>query len=112
MIVLARRAGSKQGFGLKFKRNWRRKWVAVTTFSIAEAATSRGGYGHAVITGSIVYHPRYPGCPHCRSAAFFRCSCGKVVCWDGKVRIVTCPWCNGTGELSGVLKTLDACEDV
>ncbi|MBP7935815.1 MAG: hypothetical protein KA354_14300 [Phycisphaerae bacterium] len=112
MMVMARCAGSKQGFGLKFKRKWWNKWVAIEAFPLAEAVTNRGGYGQAAITGSIVLDSPFQGCPYCGNPNIFRCGCGKVFCWDGKSRIVTCPWCGQTGELSGILDTLTACEDL
>lgn len=107
VIVLARCSVDRQGFGMRYARLDSRVWSLTWAFAIKERVASREGYDRTTIRGEFVTSSEYPGCPHCGRGAFFRCGCGRVACWDGESRSVTCPWCGSTGELSGVLSSLE-----
>lgn len=108
VIVTGRCARAKQGFGIRFEGKGRSQWAATWAFPIKEAAARREGYDKTRIDGEFVTDPGFPGCPHCKANAFFLCGCGKLACWDGETRTVTCPWCNQRGELSGTITSLTA----
>jgi hypothetical protein len=46
-------------------------------------------------------------CPSCKNPGILSCgACGKIACWDGESKTVTCPNCNHEGAVSGRIKTL------
>ena len=108
VVVLARCSDSKTLFGVRFERKDASGWAGTWAFPLRESTATREGYDRTSISGSFSLDPSYPGCPSCRARAFFRCGCGKVGCWDGERRKVTCPWCGMTGELQGIVTSLDA----
>jgi hypothetical protein len=110
-FVLARCSHGGQGFSIEFRRSGRGNWTATRAFEVSEQAAKRGGYEPAEISGTIEVSPAFSGCPHCRSVSFYLCSCGKVACWDGESRSVTCPWCRHVGELGGPIESLRSVRD-
>lgn len=110
-IVMSRCSGSKEGFGIRIERNSIKQWILTWAFAIKESIGKREGYGKSSISGPFVLAPTYSGCPHCQACSIFLCGCGKVACWNGERRSVTCPWCGLGGELSGEIKSLDAGTD-
>ena len=111
VIVMARCSGSKQSFGIRFEEKARGQWAADWAFAVKETSASKEGYDRGKVTGNFWFDDGYPGCPYCRVRSIFRCGCGKVACWDGERRTVTCPWCNGAGELRGQIDALTAGTD-
>lgn len=112
VIVAARCGQTAGGFGIRFERTGEAGWSATWAFALKESAARREGYDRSEIKGTIQLSPSYPGCPHCAKAAIVRCgNCGKVSCWDGEVRVVTCPWCKNQAELAGSITTLTSRND-
>jgi hypothetical protein len=111
VIVMARCSRSGQGFGIRFEEKARSQWIADWAFAIKEAVARKEGYDRGEITGTFGFATAYPGCPHCHAPSIFQCSCGKVACWDGERRTVTCPWCKVTVELDSQIERLSAGRD-
>ena len=111
VVVLARCSRTLQGFGIRFEQANAGQWSANWSFAIKLNSAKREGYDREAITGGFQFDPAYPGCPHCRAANVFKCGCGKVGCWDGESRTVTCPWCRSGGELRGYFESLSAAVD-
>lgn len=107
-IVWARCRFNRQSFGMRFEEQGRGQWLADWAFPIKERAAQREQYSPAQITGAIGFDPRYPGCPYCHVVGLFRCSCGGVACWSEGERVVTCPWCGTSGEITDTLESLTA----
>lgn len=110
MIVLARCSRRAEGaaFGMRFEEKQRGYWEADWAFAIKETSAKREGYDRGKISGHFLFATAYPGCPHCGTKCIFQCGCGKVGCWDGESKTVTCPWCKCRTELRGDIESLDA----
>jgi len=111
VIAIGRCSRSKQGLGIRFERRGEDQWQATWSFAIKETIAKREGYAKTQMTGSFSVAESFPGCPHCSAPSFYRCGCGKLACWNGESRTVTCPWCGQTGELSGAITSLDGGTD-
>ena len=111
VIVTGRCAKSKQCFGIRLERRAAKQWGANWAFALKEIEAKKEGYDKTRVRGTFVIEQGYPGCPHCRAAAFFLCECGKVGCHDGESKTVVCPWCGQEGILSGTIDSLDAGTD-
>lgn len=111
VIVMSRCSRSKGGFGIRLEHQSSNQWLATWAFAIKEGIAKKEGYDKSPISGSFALQATYPGCPHCQATGFFKCSCGRVACWNQESRTVTCPWCGQSGELSGELTSLDAGTD-
>lgn len=108
VIVMSRCNHSKQNFGMRFEEKHEGQWTTDWAFAVKEAYAKKEGYDQSAISGRFVIDNAYPGCPYCHAKSIFKCGCGKVTCWNGEIRTVTCSWCNHTGELSGHFETLNA----
>jgi hypothetical protein len=108
VVVLARCGQSREPFGIRFEEKGRGQWIADWAFDLEEGVAKREGYDRDAIKGTFGFAEDYPGCPTCRAGSCFKCGCGKVSCWDGVQRTVTCPWCGKTGTLSGSFDSLSA----
>ncbi len=108
VVILARCGQSREPFGVRFEEKSRGQWVGDWAFALEEGAARREGYDRGVVTGTFSFAEDYPGCPTCHARSCVKCSCGKVSCWDGVQRTVTCPWCGQTGMLSGTIDRLNA----
>ena len=109
VVVLARCRITRQLFGIRIEEKYPTQWLADWAFSIHEKQAKKEGYGNSQIRGSFgVDMAVYPGCPNCQAPGFFKCSCGKLGCWDGESRTVTCPWCGARIELGGSIDALSA----
>ena len=107
VIVSARCSGTTGGFGIRFERSAEAQWSATWTFALKEGVATREGYDQSEITGTIRLDSSYPGCPHCAKASIVRCGrCGRVACWDGEARVVTCPWCKNRELIGGQITSL------
>lgn len=112
VIVAARCGQSAGGFGIRFERFGETRWSATWAFALKASAARREGYDRAEIRGAMGLDPSYPGCPHCAKRALVCCGiCGRVSCWDGVTRIVTCPWCRNRAELAGEITALQSRND-
>ena len=112
VIVLSRCASSGKLFAIRIEKRGDCVWVFDWAFAVRELAAEREGYDTTTVEGTICQGDRYPGCPHCGSKGVFLCSCGKLNCWDGVRRRVTCAWCQQIGELSGEIRSLRGTGDV
>jgi len=106
VIVMCRCTESKRGFGIRFERSRANDWGATWAFAIKEAAAQREGYEKTKMEGKFHSQDGFPGCPHCSARGFWLCRCGKLACWNGEDRRVTCPWCQLSGDLGGEVTTL------
>lgn len=109
VVVLGHCSRNRAGFGIRFERSERDQWTATWAFAMKEGVAKREGYDGSTISGSFVFDPAFPGCPHCAARSFWVCGNGQhVACWDGDSRHVTCPQCGAQGELGGAVEQLDA----
>jgi hypothetical protein len=108
VIVLAKCRKHKQPYGIRIEEKQPSVWLADWAFIIQENKARKEGYDRSEIQGTFGIDPAYPGCPYCHSPGFFKCGCGKVACWDGETPVVTCPWCNSKGKLTGAIDNLSA----
>jgi hypothetical protein len=95
----------------KQERKQNELWVADWAFSVKENYAQKEGYDHITITGIFTIDKVYPGCPYCQAKSIFKCSCGKINCWDTQTNTVTCVWCGQTAELKGHIEALNAGAD-
>jgi hypothetical protein len=108
VVVLGRCSRSRQSFGVRLEEKERGHWLADWAFRVAETLAKKEGYDRREITGVFDFDPAYPGCPSCRSPSLFVCHCGKVFCWDGERRAVTCAWCGAALLYHGPIHRLSA----
>jgi len=108
VVVMAKCSRANKLFGIRIEEKQPAQWLANWSFSIVEKKAKREGYDRNVVRGTFGTDSSYPGCPHCHSPGFFQCSCGKIACWDGETRKVTCPWCNVRGKLGREINHLSA----
>ncbi len=113
IVIATARCSSKLGmYGLRLERVSLSNWAVTWAFAIKEQAAKKEGYDQTRVMGSMSMAEAFPGCPHCRAKAFFKCgACGKLGCWNGEDRTVTCPWCNTKTPLTGEITSLDAGTD-
>jgi hypothetical protein len=112
VIARCRTSGSGNIFGIRVEEKGQSQWIADWAFPIQEKKASKEGYANSRICGSFGIDPAlYPGCPYCHAPGFLKCGCGKIACWDGESRVVTCPWCGAKGELGGAIESLNAGND-
>lgn len=71
----------------------------VWAFKLDKEKARREGYASQWVHGCVALDTEYPSCPYCKSIHFIFCSCGAVLCWHGQ-RVVTCPSCSQTSEVS------------
>lgn len=102
LVVPALCGGRKRLFGVRMEEQGTGYWAATWAFPLREDVAKREGYEARALEGSFGFESGYPGCPYCEAGSFYVCGCGTVVCWNGDDRVVTCPSCGSTGELSGV----------
>lgn len=110
VVVIARCRHRAENFGIRLEEKSGGQWEADWAFPIGEASAKREGYNQTRVAGSFAIGRDFPGCPSCESNSFFKCSCGKIACWD-EARQVTCPWCRQVIQLSGAIDSLDAGAD-
>jgi hypothetical protein len=86
----------------------KRNWVGTWAFKLNEAAAGREGYDRTRLEGEFSFGDVYPGCPHCKGASAYQCSCEKLSCWSGASNEVRCPWCNTSATVTGSATSLRA----
>lgn len=111
VIIVARCSQSKEIFGIRMEEKLPGQWISDWAFRLKEQTARKEGYHQTKITGSFNVDSAYPGCPYCENRGFFKCGCGHIACWNGHKNPVTCPWCNETIELGGMVTELTAGED-
>ena len=107
-VVPARCGGRSRLFGVRMEEGGVGHWDATWAFQLREDVAKREGYESRTLKGSFGFAPGYPGCPYCEAESSYVCGCGILVCWNGVDRLVTCPSCRSTGELSGVATVVRA----
>jgi hypothetical protein len=110
-IVYCRCARSRRQFAIRFEQKDKGKWLATWAFSVDKSSEKHATADQNVITGDFDLDSSFPGCPHCHAKSAFGCMCGKLGCWDGEARTVTCPWCSVTGRLDGKVEGLSTQTD-
>jgi hypothetical protein len=111
VILHCRCTVSKLGVGIRLEETAHGHWEADWTFAVSDQTASREHYGHRQIKGTFTLTSEFPGCPRCGASGFFQCPCGKVSCWSGESRNVTCAWCGRRVGLEGVIDTLSTSGD-
>lgn len=111
VIIIARCSHTKQAFGIRFEEKAKGQWIADWAFAVKETYASKEGYDRNTIIGTFMFDTSYSGCPYCQAKSIYKCSCGKVNCWDGQTNIVICSWCAQTVTLGGQIEMLNAGED-
>jgi hypothetical protein len=111
VVVLARCTKQSSEFGVRLEEAPHRMWVADWAFAIKARVAQRERYDRAERKGSFSFAASYPGCPHCHSISAYKCSCGRLGCWDGEGRTVQCPWCGHKGEVGGSVDSLTSSGD-
>jgi hypothetical protein len=99
--VMAVCPDTKQYYGITVDYLARNSFKFVWAFKIDRAKAHREGYDTKKVNGSVTLDNDYPGCPYCKSKRFVFCSCGAVMCWYGQ-KVVTCPKCGASGEVTSV----------
>jgi len=102
----AKDGASSRVFGIRIEE-CNNDWVRTWAFKIDENKAKNEGYITERTTGSLLAADNYPGCPYCGTRYFAQCSCGKLFCFhEGNEKsekmILTCPWCNKTGDYHSV----------
>jgi len=105
-ILVSKCVRTKKLYGMRMEETSRNYWNIDWAFPLSDYTASVEKYTDSTVTGSFNLDKRYPGCPHCGNISFYRCICGKIACWDGISKSVTCPYCNNTGDLMGVITEL------
>jgi hypothetical protein len=108
VYVMARCARHLSGYGLRFEQARVGLWLATSSFAMSDVVAEREGHHHTQIRGAFELASTFPGCPHCGARSFFRCLCGKVACWDGVSKLVTCPTCGNRIEVDRPIVSLEA----
>lgn len=111
VIVMSRCNRDKGSFGIRLEEVTHNRWVADWVFAIKEEIAKKEGYTQREVAGTFALHNTYPGCPYCHAKSIFRCSCGKVNCWDGETHLVPCAWCEALTEIGGTIESLSTGED-
>lgn len=99
VIALSKCSQTKKTYGIRFERtgrDWKYTWASGVFFSLNQCA-GNSGFVIIFIQSSLFLNRK---CPHCGAKGFFYCGCGKLNCWNGESRVVTCSWCGATGKLS------------
>jgi hypothetical protein len=111
VISTVRCAKTAKWAAIRFERAGDSVWTATWCFAIKESSAKREGYETTKMDGRFGMSPEFPGCPECGAKQFFLCSCGKLACWNGEERRVTCPWCRQSGELAGEITSISGGTD-
>jgi hypothetical protein len=88
-----------KSYGISVDYEATKRYKFVWAFQIDAAKAHREGYDVQSVHGSIDIDTEFPGCPYCHAKQFVFCSCGAVICWHGQ-RVVTCPKCGASGEVT------------
>lgn len=89
---------AKKYYGITVDYLRKNAYKFVWAFKVDKDKAKREWYASKRVYGNVEPDSEYPGCPYCKSKHFIFCSCGSVMCWHE--RIVTCPSCGQTGEIS------------
>jgi hypothetical protein len=112
VIVMAKCRREKATFGIRFEETEPGFWVGMWAFSIKDSIARRENYDKNSINGSILFGPKYPGCPYCKSRGIFLCGkCNLVSCYDGESKTVICPHCNTKLDLIDQIHNLRSLGD-
>lgn len=112
-FVVARCSRTGQFFAICFNEISSGAWRAVRSFTLEDKASQKESSDSMAISGSIDVGSSYPGCPYCKAKSFFRCSCGKINCWEGINQYGYCQWCKGTIQFGyGGIGSLNVQEDL
>jgi len=96
MVILQKCSIKNHLTGIRVEKrdgDWYRTWA----FKIDEKKAKNEGFDKNSIKGSFHADPKYPGCPYCEAISFYQCFCGKLNCYAGHEKSITCRWCGKTG---------------
>lgn len=88
-------------YGVTVDKISRGKYSLIWAFPLNEKQAKNEGFGKDTVKGSLEKDTEYPGCPYCGGTNLLFCECGTVMCWHGQ-KVVTCPKCKTTGEVTGI----------
>ena len=110
VIVLARCGKTHRLFGVHFAETEPGLWLADGARAVGASARDKA-HDSFEIHGRIGLADSYPGGPRCQGKALLKCGCGRIMCWAGEERDVSCPWCGRKGTvgegLVGMLTAVD-----
>lgn len=99
-VVMAQCGQTKQCIGITLNPITSKHYRAMWAFKIKKDIAKREHFDKTSVDGNIDLDIDFCGCPYCGATSFYFCGkCGKMVCYDGKTEIVTCPNCGTTSEL-------------
>lgn len=106
VILIAKCNDCGKLYGIRVEKMNNGGWQNTWAFPLSDKNAKTEKYD-SFIEGKISLNPNYPGCPYCKSEAFFKCSCGKLSCWDGYSSEAKCSWCGKKSNIGGSIKELE-----
>jgi hypothetical protein len=98
VLVTAQCRRTKQYFTVHIAERGHGRWIVSGASIVPHDAEPHMNDGQVTLTGDLGFDAAYPHCPYCQAAQVCQCGCGKIACWDGSRRAITCPWCCVIGE--------------
>lgn len=98
VLVTAQCRRTKQYFTVHIAERGHGRWIVSGASTVPNDAGPHMNDGQVTLTGDLGFDAAYPRCPYCQAAQVCQCGCGKIACWDGTRRAITCPWCCVIGE--------------
>jgi hypothetical protein len=98
VLVTAQCRRTKQYFTVHIAERGHGRWIVAGASTVPTDVGSHMNDGQVTLTGDLGFDATYPHCPYCQAAQVCQCGCGKIACWDGTRRAITCPWCCAIGE--------------
>lgn len=98
VMVVNCREGRKI-YGATIDKIGRNLYSLIWAFKLNPQQAKNEGFGTSKVNGQLTLDSEYPGCPYCGSKQLVFCGCGAVMCYNGE-RVVTCPKCGCTSEVS------------
>lgn len=98
-VVIGHCPEAKKIYGITVDRLRYGQYSFIWAFKLDKEKAKHEGFGETSVNGSVTDDDEYPGCPYCGSKNKVICSCGAVICYHGQ-KVVTCPNCGMSGEVS------------
>lgn len=86
-------------YGITVDRVRQGQYAFVWAFPLNKEKAKHEGFGVTSVNGAVMDDAEYPGCPYCKTKNKVICGCGAVICHNGE-RVVTCPNCGASGEVT------------
>lgn len=111
VVAMARCQRHQTTFGIRFEQTRPGEWGGDWAFPIDQRQASREHFDRTCVQGDIRFTPTYPGCPSCGNSGTYLCRCGKLNCWNGQTKAVTCAWCGRSDRVEGIMYSLEVNRD-